>query len=227
MTMARLFLLPAAVALSLAIAMAGGDPKTVKIKVEGMTCGGCASKVQKAVGALDGVEKTTVDVKGGYAEVVYASSSLSPDDIAASIAGAGFKASPVKAGSGPADAARHEAAVQKDAAGPASNAQLDDIRARLAKVKNGLMMEGKYACCISPSCDFCAMAVNGCPCGENLSKGKPVCGECKGGWTAGHGTMPDIDPKDVKTIPDADVKKMYESRAKLIKASKPAKEEKK
>jgi len=41
------------------------------------------------------------------------------------------------------------------------HAKLDDIRAQLAKVKNGLMMDGQYSCCISPSCDFCAMAMNG------------------------------------------------------------------
>ncbi len=64
------------------------------------------------------------------------------------------------------------------------------------------------------------MAMNGCPCGDNLAKGKPVCAECKGGWTAGYGTNPDIDPKDVKALPDEEMKKLYRSRSELIKKSK-------
>jgi hypothetical protein len=111
------------------------------------------------------------------------------------------------------------AARQKGGAPTAANAQLDEVRAKLAKAKNGLMREGKYSCCIAPSCDFCAIALNGCVCGDNLAKGKPVCGECKGGWTAGYGMNPDIDPKDVKVLSDAEMKQMYKSRAELMKKS--------
>ena len=75
-----------------------------------------------------------------------------------------------------APAADEAKAVQKPGDTPASNAKLDDIRARLAKVKNGLMLDGKYSCCISPSCDFCAMAMNGCPVRQPREGKTGLCG---------------------------------------------------
>ncbi len=204
------------------VLLPGGEtPASVRFTIEGMTCAGCASKIEAAVGKLDGVGKTTLNVKEGYAEVVFASAKLSTDDVIGAIADAGYRA----ATAAPATPVTIEATrLQKQGDAPAPNAKLDDIRARLAKVKNGLMMDGNYSCCIAPSCDFCAMAMNGCPCGDNLAKGKPVCAECKGGWTAGFGMNPDIDAKDVKSLSDAEMKKMYKSRSELIKKSKPSAE---
>ncbi len=207
------------VMLFIALLPGGETPKSVRLKIEGMTCSGCAGKIEKAVGKLERIEKTSLNVKEGYADVVFASAKVSTDDIVKAISDAGYRATPVTGEAAAAD--------QKPGDAPAPNAKLDDIRARLAKVKDGLMMDGKYSCCISPSCNFCALAMNGCPCGENLAKGKPVCGECKGGWTAGYGTMPDIDPKNVKALPDEEMKKMYKSRSELIKKSRLSGDEKK
>ncbi len=208
-------LVPLAALLFAIASLQGGEtPKTVRLKIEGMTCGGCSAKIGKAVGSVGGAALRTLNLQEGYADVEFASAATTTDAVVMSIAEAGYHASPMSEG--------YPSPSQKSGNGPAPNAKLDDIRAQLAKAKNGLMMDGKYSCCISPSCDFCAMAMNGCPCGDNLAKGKPVCGECKGGWTAGFGIMPDIDPKDVKALPDADLKKMYKSRSELIKQSKPA-----
>lgn len=194
--------------LAFVAAVPGGEnERTVRVAITGMTCAGCGSKIETAVGAIAGARLAALNVNEGYADVTLASASVSTGAVVAAIAGAGFGAE----AAGPA---------QKPGDAPASDAKLDDIRARLTKAKNALMQEGKYSCCIAPSCDFCAIAVNGCRCGENLAKGKPVCPECRGGWTAGHGTMPDIDPQDVKEMPAADLKKLYKSRSELIRNSK-------
>lgn len=91
---------------------------------------------------------------------------------------------------------------------------LDTIRAQLKDAKRSLAREGKYACCISPPCDFCALSVDKCPCNENLSKGDPVCHECKGGWQAGYGIVEGVNPADVKAVPGEMSKMMYDQRAK-------------
>ncbi|HLF14764.1 MAG TPA: heavy metal-associated domain-containing protein [Bacteroidota bacterium] len=220
MKMLKFVLAPSLLLLLYIVRLPGGEtPKSVRINIEGMTCGGCATKIEKAVGRLEGIGKTTLNVKEGYADVVFAQEKVSTDEIVRAIADAGYRAALAPEGETP--------ALQKPGDPPAPNAKLDDIRARLTKIKNGLMVEGKYSCCIAPSCDFCALAMNGCPCGDNLAKGKPVCNECKGGWTAGYGTMPDIDPKTVKALPDEEMKKMYKNRSDLIKKSRPSGEEKK
>lgn len=61
--------------------------------------------------------------------------------------------------------------------------------------------EGKYSCCLNTPCDQCIINMGGCPCGENLLNGNPVCHECKGGWDAGDGKFEDINPEDVKVMP--------------------------
>ncbi|HLB00871.1 MAG TPA: heavy-metal-associated domain-containing protein [Bacteroidota bacterium] len=195
------------------LSVAGDKTKTVRFKVEGMTCDGCAKNIGAALSKVDGVGKTDINVREGWADVEFVAASVTPGEIVRSIVGAGYHASPMSEGEDPAQ--------QKSESG-SSNPKLDEIRSGLSKIKDGMMMDGRYACCIAPSCDLCAMAENGCECGNNLAKGKPVCPECKGGWTAGFGTMPDIDPKDVKVMPDDQVKKMYQNRAELIKNSRKA-----
>ncbi len=91
---------------------------------------------------------------------------------------------------------------------------LDKVRADLKDAKRSLARDGKYSCCISPSCDFCAISVGQCPCNENLSEGKPVCHECKGGWMAGHGVVEDVNPEEVQTPPKEMNTMMYDARAK-------------
>jgi len=39
------------------------------IHIEGMSCGGCVARVEKALGGLPGVEKVEVNLEKGQAEV--------------------------------------------------------------------------------------------------------------------------------------------------------------
>jgi len=94
-----------------------------------------------------------------------------------------------------------------------NGSDLDNIRADLKAAKRNLAREGKYSCCIAPSCDFCALTAGGCPCGDNLANGKPVCHECKGGWEAGYGAVEDTKAEDVKTLSQDKLKMMYKMKA--------------
>ncbi|MBM4169588.1 MAG: hypothetical protein FJ215_10615 [Ignavibacteria bacterium] len=95
----------------------------------------------------------------------------------------------------------------------AKGSDLDKIRADLKTAKRSLAREGKYSCCIAPSCDFCALTDGECPCGDNLANGKPVCHECKGGWEAGYGSIEDVRAEDVKSLPADKAKMMYKMKA--------------
>jgi len=68
---------------------------------------------------------------------------------------------------------------------------INNYKAQLAK-------QGKYACCVQPSCDMCATHMGGCPCGKMASMGKPVCRECKGGWEAGDGAISGKEASEIK-----------------------------
>ena len=50
-------------------------------KIEGMTCGGCANKVIKAVDALDGVESCDVNVDKGQAKIKFDESKINEKEI--------------------------------------------------------------------------------------------------------------------------------------------------
>ncbi len=95
----------------------------------------------------------------------------------------------------------------------AKGSDLDKIRADLKAAKRNLAREGKYSCCIAPSCDFCALTAGECPCGDNLAEGKPVCHECKGGWEAGHGSIEDVKAEEVKSLHPDKAKMMYKMKA--------------
>lgn len=62
------------------------------LKVNGLTCEGCAKKVKKAVFRLPGVKSCEVNVEEGTATVEYDPSKVSAKSIAARITDAGFKA---------------------------------------------------------------------------------------------------------------------------------------
>lgn len=60
------------------------------LKTTGMTCGSCSSKISKALGALQGVAVTEVDVEGGWVVVGYEKKSVNPEALAARVSGSGF-----------------------------------------------------------------------------------------------------------------------------------------
>lgn len=100
------------------------------------------------------------------------------------------------------------------------NKDLNKVRAELGAAKIKLAKEDKYSCCISPSCNFCAIAMDMCPCGNNVTKGDPVCGECQGGWMSGYGAIEGIKAENVKMMPPDKMKMAYEMRAKMMLMSK-------
>lgn len=106
--------------------------------------------------------------------------------------------------------------------------EMDKARAQLKAAKAKLAKEGHYSCCNAPPCDFCGIAMNMCPCGNNVVKGEPVCGECADGWSVGHGAIPDVDPAKVKREPHDMLKMGYDMKAKMYgEMKKEMKEEKK
>jgi copper chaperone len=45
--------------------------ETMNLKVRGMTCGGCAASVTRVLQAVEGVDRATVVLDAGSAEVVF------------------------------------------------------------------------------------------------------------------------------------------------------------
>lgn len=60
----------------------------VAFKVPGMTCGGCANAVRKALGAVGGVEGIEIDVPG---KEVRLSGSADPAAVRKALSAAGFE----------------------------------------------------------------------------------------------------------------------------------------
>jgi len=52
-----------------------------KFKIEGMTCGGCANKVMKAVDSLEGVNSCDVNVDKGQATIIFDSDKINDEVI--------------------------------------------------------------------------------------------------------------------------------------------------
>jgi len=62
--------------------------KTEAYRVEGMTCGGCAKHVERALKSVAGVTSATVDLAKGLATV---EGNASQEALAASVAEAGYR----------------------------------------------------------------------------------------------------------------------------------------
>ncbi|UYV14028.1 MAG: cation-translocating P-type ATPase [Phycisphaera sp.] len=76
----------------------------VRLKVDGMTCAGCVSSVEKALNKTNGVRSAMVSLAGGSALVK--GESLDAEALASSVRGAGFEASPAASGDAAADLAK-------------------------------------------------------------------------------------------------------------------------
>ena len=70
-----------------------GEQATLDLSITGMTCAGCAAKVEKALDGLDGVS-ATVNAMTDSARVTYDSSAASVDDLIAAVSGVGYSAAP-------------------------------------------------------------------------------------------------------------------------------------
>ena len=70
--------------------------ENLTLQIDGMSCGHCVSRVEKALAKLEGVDVRNVEV--GSAEMSYDPSRVSPDRILEAVDGLGFE--PHVAGSG-------------------------------------------------------------------------------------------------------------------------------
>ncbi len=64
---------------------------TVKLKIDGMTCGGCANAVRRVLSAAPSVTGVTVNLEAGYA-TVETSAEVDPTQLVAAVEDAGYDA---------------------------------------------------------------------------------------------------------------------------------------
>ncbi|HEY3412385.1 MAG TPA: hypothetical protein VGM51_04905 [Armatimonadota bacterium] len=74
------------------------------------------------------------------------------------------------------------------------------LRKHVDAVKVKAAKNGRYDCCIGPSCDFCATHMGSCSCAKGVASGMGNCRECKGGWEAGQGDVPGKTKADVRKM---------------------------
>ncbi|MBZ5724444.1 MAG: hypothetical protein LAP87_05555 [Acidobacteriia bacterium] len=82
-----------------------------------------------------------------------------------------------------------------------AQADLNRSQAALAAAKRKLAAQGRYACCMRPSCNLCARVNGSCNCARNVQEGRGACGECYAGWKAGRGAVKGVDAKGVALLP--------------------------
>ena len=68
------------------------NAEDISIKVDGMTCGGCEGKVNKALKGVEGVTAAKADSEKGSVAVSYDATKTSYDKLIASLEGTKFKA---------------------------------------------------------------------------------------------------------------------------------------
>lgn len=66
--------------------------KDIKLKIEGMHCTGCSSRLEKVLNNIEGVEKAKVSFEGKEATINYDDEKISEEQIRSEIEEAGFKA---------------------------------------------------------------------------------------------------------------------------------------
>ena len=64
--------------------------QTEHFKVTGMTCGGCTSKVTRALEAVGGVDDVQVSLSSGEATVTYDALVTSPEHLKSAVNAAGY-----------------------------------------------------------------------------------------------------------------------------------------
>ena len=64
--------------------------QTETLKVTGMTCDGCTSKVAHALNAITGVHEVVVSLSAGEAAVRYDEHLTAPDKLKSAVKGAGY-----------------------------------------------------------------------------------------------------------------------------------------
>ena len=66
--------------------------ETIRLNIQGMSCGHCKAAVENALCGQSGVRAATVDLQSGAAEVEYDPSAVSPAQLTAAVAEEGYPA---------------------------------------------------------------------------------------------------------------------------------------
>lgn len=90
-----------------------------------------------------------------------------------------------------------------EAAPPSFDERRVALVADLRAFVDDLTAAGRYHCCVSTPCTWCAELTAGCSCGPGLTRGEPVCEECAVLWTKGQGSVPGVDPSAVRSFLEA------------------------
>lgn len=83
------------------------EPDTIRFPVEGMTCGSCVGRIERAVRKLEGVRRVRVDLRRESAIVSREPALVSNAELAAAVEEAGYRADLAAAVAVPADEARN------------------------------------------------------------------------------------------------------------------------
>lgn len=67
--------------------------KTLTLNINGMHCGGCLSKVEKALKNVQGVQSASISLQEGQAAVTFDSASVGVSDLVQAVVDAGYTAS--------------------------------------------------------------------------------------------------------------------------------------
>ena len=65
---------------------------TIVLRISGMSCGGCAATVEKALRSVASVESVKVDLQSGMAEVRTGGKAINPAELIAAVTIAGYGA---------------------------------------------------------------------------------------------------------------------------------------
>jgi copper chaperone len=65
--------------------------ETIKLKIGGMTCGGCVAAVKRVLNGVDGVKSAEVSLEPAEATVQYEPGRVKPEDLQAAIEDAGYE----------------------------------------------------------------------------------------------------------------------------------------
>ena len=65
--------------------------ESITIPIEGMTCGGCVSNVERVLKAIDGVQSVTVSLDPGNAVVEFVPGRVDPARLRSAIEDAGYE----------------------------------------------------------------------------------------------------------------------------------------
>ena len=82
-----------------------------------------------------------------------------------------------------------------------AQADLTSTRKKLDEAKKKLAAQGRYKCCVKPTCDLCARVNGSCNCAANVAAGKGSCGECYAGWVAGRGAVSGVKKDQISLLP--------------------------